>query len=551
MTGLVVLVCTEAPPRSGLGHLADAQDLEVRWLVARPGRLRDHVRWHERRTPPRGVPALPVDRDRVRPVVERAIADLPPGTVLVPIDRPATIALHALRHSLADLLVVDTPEHALRAARLIAAGRSVPSLIAPPPVDATLSERATTTLVTDGADRATWLGVGASELTVDVRPLTPLARAVVKERSHVVVQHPGGERGRLLVAPANYAGQGWAWARAVRHHVPGWDARTVTVTSPRARFHFESDVTISADRWRDPIARHTLAIGDVLPSTHVLLEAMRPILGARDIGANGWDVPAAVHDVRALVESGRPTALLFHGSEVRRPGVHSAGLGWTPFTAAATDRWTSHLTTVTAAVHAAAAELDVPRFVSTLDLLDDVPDATWLPISLLPGDFAPTEPPLQGSRPVVLHLPSASRLKGTLDIEAVLEGLDQRGDILYRRPGTVPPALVPHLLREADIVIDQVVLGNPTVLAAQALAAGRVVIAHLPDHVRRRFPVAPPVIEATPLTLRSAMLDVLADREAAREIAARGPVFARELHDGRLSAAVLRDTFLDPTGGAA
>jgi hypothetical protein len=89
------------------------------------------------------------------------------------------------------------------------------------------------------------------------------------------------------------------------------------------------------------------------------------------------------------------------------------------------------------------------------------------------------------------------------------------------------------------VVVDQVVLGNPGVLAAQAMAAGRVVVAHLPQLVRERFPLPVPVVEATPADLEAVLRNVCADRARYSEQAASGIEFARTLHDGRRSAAVM------------
>jgi len=99
--------------------------------------------------------------------------------------------------------------------------------------------------------------------------------------------------------------------------------------------------------------------------------------------------------------------------------------------------------------------------------------------------------------------------------------------------------MMPSLLREVDVVIDQIVLGGVGVLTAQALAAGRLVLAHLSEPVRRRFPDPPPVVETTPATIEQILLSVIENPEHYCAIAARGVDFARKYHDGRMSADVL------------
>ena len=189
-------------------------------------------------------------------------------------------------------------------------------------------------------------------------------------------------------------------------------------------------------------------------------------------------------------------------------------------------------------------DLGGPVFVSTLDLLDDLPSATWLPVVVGADSFRPAPPVLRRRRPVVVHVPSNPFLKGTSVIEPVLRRMHSQGVVEYRRLDNMPSAFVGDFIREADVVVDQIVLGNPGVLAAEAMASGRLVLAHIAPHVRARFPVAPPVVEATPDTFESVLRAVARDPQAYRETAELGPLFAERLHSGALSAQVLAD-FLD------
>ncbi len=542
---LVVAVCCERPEPASVVELEKVASGNVRWLLVSEsmrGRLR--TRWADA---PGGRRLTGVERASVPSVAAAltdALATLPdvPRVVLA-VDRLSQRALHLLRDDLADAVVVATAEHAARAHRLFTLGRSATEVTHPVPAE--LRPEPETGMRVDDSGHpgdAPWMRLEQNTLSVDVAGLGPAHREAIDARRGLSAG--GREDQRLLIAPANYAGQGWAWARAVRRHLPSWDARTMAVYSDRARLRFDADAILTVAEWDDPSTRLQTVLSQVVPASHVLVEAMRPVLGSTRVGAPSWGIPEAVGDVAALLESGREVALLFHGSEVRRPSQHAAGIGWSPFRAATPDPADARLDAVTAAAVEAAAELGLPAFVSTPDLLDYVPDATWLPLALLPADFAPFDEPFPGRPPVVLHAPSSSRLKGSLAVDAALRDLHARGVITYRRLTDLSPMLIPAALREADVVVDQVVLGNPGVLAAQALAAGRVVVAHLPEHVRARYPSPPPIVEATPLSLRGVILDLVADQDSARAIGAQGPAFARTLHDGRKSAQTLADAFL-------
>lgn len=493
----------------------------------------------------------PADLPEIVDALAAHLAALPGPVVAVSLDLLATRALHGATAALDTVLAVSHHEAAARAVALLQGGRSVADLVYPqdPPAfapgagDEYPEEVSVTVTEVPAGEAGRWLGVGPCTVAVETTQLRPLQRAAVRERASTVLTLPARAPHRLLVAPANYAGQGAAWARAVRDHLPGWDAANMTVPSPRAPMAFATDAMVMPEDWADPVTRIDLARQQVAPATHVLLEAMRPVLGTSSPGADCWSPTEGRRDVEALRADGKDVALLFHGSEVRRPDAHARALPWTPFGGPA-DETAAAFRRTTERVHAALADLDGPVFVSTLDLLDYVEDAHWLPVVLGPEDFRPAPPALTRQRPVVLHAPSSSTLKGSVWVDPALEKLHEAGLIEYRRLTHASPMTMAWQLRQADVVVDQVILGNPGVLAAQAMAAGRLVVAHLPGHVRRRFPEPPPVLEATPLDVADVVRDIALHPDDYRATAAAGPDFTRRLHDGRLSARILADVWL-------
>ena len=385
------------------------------------------------------------------------------------------------------------------------------------------------------------LVVSARPSTAHWGPATVVAPDDAAAALAAVETAPPDGRQRLLIGPANYAGQSAAWSRAVEDHAPGVVARNLSVAHADAPFTFSADFPVAVGEWQRPRVRARLAVEAVLPSTHVLVEAMRPIVAATrsDQHPGAWDFRLGRADVDELVASGRQVALLFHGSEVRRPGPHAQMYDWSPFRDPEHAETTERMVGITERVHGLLRGFDGPVFVSTPDLLDDLPGATWLPVVVGPDFFRPGPPALTRSRPVVVHAPSSPLLKGTAVVDAVLESLDREGLIEYRRLSAVPSAFVGDFIREADVVADQIVLGNPGVLGAEALAAGRLVVAHVAEHVREVMPLPLPVVEATPPTFESVMRAICADHDTYAEIALEGAAFAAQVHSGPLAAQVL------------
>ncbi|GAB3939506.1 hypothetical protein GCM10029976_055840 [Kribbella albertanoniae] len=343
---------------------------------------------------------------------------------------------------------------------------------------------------------------------------------------------------RMLVGPTNSAGQGYAWARAART-LPGVEAVSFALHRPVA-FRFADDYGVpqswwSQSRWVRAQREHVLS-----SYTHVLVESLRPVLG---YGGH----PDAAADIAVLQEAGVNVALLFHGSDIRLPSRHAARERFSPF--ARKDELTDKLE-IQARKHAELVEsLGVPVFVSTPDLLIDVPQAQWLPVVIDPAPWAQAARPLfqkrhsTGERPVVVHVPSSARLKGTARIDEVLTGLHERGLIEYRRIADVPHAEMPSVIGAADIVVDQLGIGLYGVAAAEALAAGRIVVSYVGSDLRSRVRSLTgrevPIVEADDDTLSDVVSDLVADPGTAAAQAAAGPGFVAELHDGRRAAEVL------------
>ena len=347
---------------------------------------------------------------------------------------------------------------------------------------------------------------------------------------------------RLFIAPVNWAGQAWRWARAAERNIDGVGAVTMAYRAG-GEFGHPADLVI-------PATGYVLSSGwqrrqrDAVRNgfTHVIIEAERHIFGR----VYDQTVDAQVRD---LLAAGVRVAFLCHGSDIRLPSRHAAGNEDSPFHGS--------LGGLTARLEKQALEnkalLDrsrLPVFVSTLGLLRDVPGAGWLPVVVDPGLWATESIPLTRNRPVVAHAPSRASMKGSELIDPVMRGLHDAGLIEYVRIEGVPAAEMPAVYQNADVVLDQFRLGDYGVAACEALAAGRVVVGHVNADVRARVQAATgrdlPIVEATASTLGGIISDICENRERYRTIATSGVDFVHAVHDGRRSADVLRPFLTNP-----
>ena len=340
---------------------------------------------------------------------------------------------------------------------------------------------------------------------------------------------------RLLVAPVNWAGQGTRWARAVERHLDGVGAVSMAYRLGGGFGHpVDQDVPVGAyvasRRWQR--AQRTVVLDGF---THVLIEAERPPFGA-------IYSETVVDQVQVLRAAGVRVAMLCHGTDIRLPSRHAATHADSPFAPGLMPE-TPALERSAAANARILAAVGAPTFVSTPDLLIDVPEAEWLPVVVDTETWAVGDDVLTRRVPIVVHAPSRGLMKGSDLIDPAMRMLAAEGVIDYRRLEGIPAREMVAAIHEADIVLDQFRLGSYGVAACEAMSTGRLVVGWVTDqvlqHVLEATGLEVPILHSTAASLVATLRGVIEDRDAARRRAARGRDFVVEVHDGRRSAVAL------------
>ncbi|GAA2636219.1 glycosyltransferase [Streptomyces axinellae] len=365
----------------------------------------------------------------------------------------------------------------------------------------------------------------------DWRPVPPQGR-------------PGQPRVRLGLGCANYAGQLSGFARAVCRARPDVAAEVTAHTTAGPLSGYPADVRIPRGQLGGREVKLD-RVNRVLGSyTHYLADAFTPAFG----WLNGQHIE---DDLPALRGAGIEVALLAHGSDVRDPERHMERYAQSLFHTAPEDVL-AVLIRNSARNRRVAAESGLPLFVTTPDLLDDLPGASWAPLVVNVEGWAGGDgcagrsgerPVMERARPVVVHAPSRRWTKGTERVMPVLEELDRSGAIDFRLTEGLPWPAMRKLVKEADIVIDQFAIGTYGTFACEGMAAGKPVVAFLDERVHKEVGAVPPLVNATPDTLRTALESLLDDRAFAVRTGEESRAYVRTYHDGRYTAGVL-DGFL-------
>lgn len=365
-----------------------------------------------------------------------------------------------------------------------------------------------------------------------------LANKLMLRASGQVVPNPidvPTQSARLYIGPSNYAGQAYEWAHAVERAFPMVGARNAAFALS-GDFAFPADYYVPVTVYQASVIWQTDQLKSIEQYTHLLIESFTPLLG------NHWG-GSILDEVRELRSRGLNVAFMCHGTDVRLPSRHRDLDPWSPFT---DDERTRRLEGIARRNHALLQELGGVAFVSTPDLLIDVPSGVWCPVVVNAGLWAASAAPvLERPRPLVVHIASAGTVKGTHLIHDSMTRLQDQGVIDFHSVSGVPHREMPQLYGAADIVLDQFRIGSYGVAACEAMASGRVVVSHVSEQVRKAVEVsmgrALPIVEANPDTIGTVVADIAANPDVYRSMAAAGIDFVKHGHDGSKSADILRE----------
>lgn len=345
-------------------------------------------------------------------------------------------------------------------------------------------------------------------------------------------------RPAFFIGPTNSANQAMLWSSALKQL--GFEAQSLRISADDANEWFTSDFALTRSEWNNLDQREKLVDLVATSKEIVLFESLRPIfrlLNEKD-GRN-----PILEDFELMKLMGKRMAVVFHGSDIRDTGKHADRNSFSPFHNESPElERTRSRAKDNAALLPEIRKLNIPIFVTTKDLLIDLPDAHWLPVTIDFDRFhriaqeSPIFPdPHQKLR--VLYLPSRSWLKSADIIEPILNKLHNEGVISYSSyiadGKSLKHSQMPDAIAASDLVIDQF-LGVIGVFPIEALAAGRLVMSYVPPEAGET-----PIISVTPNTLEEEIRRVA----ATRPLPVGGIEYAKLWHNGNESVRVLGKVF--------
>jgi hypothetical protein len=186
-----------------------------------------------------------------------------------------------------------------------------------------------------------------------------------------------------------------------------------------------------------------------------------------------------------------------------------------------------------------AAHFGDAVLVSTPDLLELLPDADYLPVTLDVDQIYQRlqEVPVATRRSnevVLFHAGHQWHTKGTASILRAMKDVQEE---FNGRARIVVPGITPRytgyavtreemftLMRAADIVVDQVLVGWYGMLSIEALLAGKVAVCYLDERFASHLPDGCPIVSAELGSLRQRLSDLVRWRLSGGEVDAASQV---------------------------
>lgn len=350
------------------------------------------------------------------------------------------------------------------------------------------------------------------------------------ERSQTPVRIAGV---RILHLPSNPADQAGIVVRALRslgHDAELWRFGT-------SSFGFPADRIIDVEGKRvDAIWPHFIEAIERFDVFHFHLGAS--FFPTWERFPMHWDLPL----LRAL---GKKIIFTFVGSDCRRREPHAAQNPYSDLFFAQYEPDEERILGSLAIIRHYADRL----LAMSVELMPYVPGSTYIPRAF-DLDAWPAQGAEQREVPVILHAPSRRSLKGTDLIVAGMEQLEREGiGFEFSFIEGVPHDELRKRVQDADIIIDNITMGDHGISSVEAMASDRVAVAYLIDPVKRACPGLP-VFDVTPPSFVDRMRELVTDVALRRRLASAGRAYVSEHWDAKDVARRHLEIYAEPVRGA-
>jgi hypothetical protein len=159
------------------------------------------------------------------------------------------------------------------------------------------------------------------------------------------------------------------------------------------------------------------------------------------------------------------------------------------------------------------------------------------------SQFTPSFPPVTKERILIVHAPSAKIAKGSNYIIPILEALQLEYNIEFKLLHNMPRQQVLEAIKEADIFVDQIILGSYAMAAMEAMCYGKPVVAYICPALQKQFPASCPIVNADADMLKDALISLIKSGEHRNCIGKQSRAYVEAYHDADKLATTLYNIY--------
>ncbi|CAN5137722.1 hypothetical protein BH23BAC1_BH23BAC1_00810 [soil metagenome] len=160
------------------------------------------------------------------------------------------------------------------------------------------------------------------------------------------------------------------------------------------------------------------------------------------------------------------------------------------------------------------------------------------------NDFKAVFPDKNNTRPLIVHSPSAKVAKGSNYIIGVIDELKSQFDFDFKILHDMHRSEVLALMQNADIFIDQIIIGSYGMATMEAMSFGKPVMCFiLPEVFTAGLSRKCPIVNSNPDNLKENLIMLLKNPQLRHDLGKKSRAFVEEFHDAEKIATDLVEIY--------